>query len=284
MKRERVAARRRRSGESGVRCVQKADNVNHKPNRRPHIPEAVSREVFVEAGYRCAACGIPFPVERAHIIPWCKTQDDSPENLICLCANCHERADNDWGEAALREFKRNPWVTRQYRSDAVADSETVVITIKLTLPTLFTCQKNPKCHLTHSTQSRPTPEASEHESCGVTYDYKFETGWTSVQVRQLGYEYLDTLPSSIVRSSTDSAGICRKPASPYTRSRMNYVLQIDSAHNVPFLFGDVGTSHILQCEEHSEILTLSIAQKNRIIQANAHSSVAPASVATHGVR
>jgi type I restriction enzyme R subunit len=37
------------------------------------------------------------------------------EDLICLCANCHERADKEkWGERTLREYKRRPWILRRY--------------------------------------------------------------------------------------------------------------------------------------------------------------------------
>lgn len=81
---------------------------------RPAIPVEVIREVLVQSGHRCAVCGVPCPLERAHIEPWHKTKDHSVENLICLCANCHERADREhWGEDTLREYKVRPWVLRQ---------------------------------------------------------------------------------------------------------------------------------------------------------------------------
>jgi len=105
--------------------------------QRPEIPAAISREVFVEAGHRCAVCGTPFPLERAHIIPWRRSRDHSVENLICLCANCHERADKDWDEETLREYKRRPWNLRQHSPNEFAESsprrETLVITIQLQL-------------------------------------------------------------------------------------------------------------------------------------------------------
>ncbi len=81
---------------------------------RPHIPRATSRRILAEAGYRCAVCGDACPLERAHIIPWCKTRQHKEENLVCLCANCHQRADLEgWGEQALRYFKKNPWILRR---------------------------------------------------------------------------------------------------------------------------------------------------------------------------
>lgn len=82
--------------------------------RRPVISAEIRRAILVEAGHRCSVCGVPCPLERAHIVAWRRTRDDSPENLVCLCANCHERADQEqWGEKTLREYKAHPWVMRQ---------------------------------------------------------------------------------------------------------------------------------------------------------------------------
>jgi hypothetical protein len=82
--------------------------------KRPAIPAEAARSVLIEAGHRCAVCGVPCPLERAHIVPWRNSRDHAVENLICLCANCHEMADRDkWGERVLREYKANPWVHRQ---------------------------------------------------------------------------------------------------------------------------------------------------------------------------
>ncbi len=85
---------------------------------RPSIPSEIERDILIECGHRCAACGIPSPIERAHIIPWHKTKEHSSENLICLCANCHEQADKEnWGSKTLKEYKKRPWVNRQYNSE-----------------------------------------------------------------------------------------------------------------------------------------------------------------------
>ncbi|HEX4961643.1 MAG TPA: HNH endonuclease [Thermoanaerobaculia bacterium] len=81
---------------------------------RPSIPTEVSRAVLVESGYRCAVCGDACPLERAHIVPWRKTHEHKKEDMICLCATCHQRADlENWGETTLREFKTKPWVFRR---------------------------------------------------------------------------------------------------------------------------------------------------------------------------
>ncbi len=98
---------------------------------RPAIPKEVVLAVLLEAGHRCAVCGTPFPLERAHIVPWRETQDHSAENLICLCANCHERADKDWDTRTLRAYKKQPWVLRQHGRDdrRTTDSAAVEITV-----------------------------------------------------------------------------------------------------------------------------------------------------------
>ena len=69
---------------------------------------------MIDAGHRCAVCGTGCPLERAHIVPWRRSRQHLASDLICLCANCHERADNEkWGEKTLRQYKERPWVLRQ---------------------------------------------------------------------------------------------------------------------------------------------------------------------------
>lgn len=84
------------------------------PNR-PVIPAEVKRAIFIEAGHRCACCGSPFPLERAHIVPWREARDHSVSNLLCLCANCHEMADRDWDRKTFYAYKERPWVMRQHQ-------------------------------------------------------------------------------------------------------------------------------------------------------------------------
>ncbi|HWM95086.1 MAG TPA: HNH endonuclease [Thermoanaerobaculia bacterium] len=95
--------------------------------KRPAIPAEAARSVLIEAGHRCAVCGVPCPLERAHIVPWRNSRDHAVENLICLCANCHEMADRDkWGERVLREYKANPWVHRQNSNHKEANTFALV--------------------------------------------------------------------------------------------------------------------------------------------------------------
>lgn len=95
---------------------------------RPAIPREVARDILTEAGHRCSVCGTPSPLERAHIVPWSKSKSHDRENLICLCANCHERADLEcWGEKTLRSYKVRPWVARQNHSNPEIVSQVEIV-------------------------------------------------------------------------------------------------------------------------------------------------------------
>ena len=86
------------------------------PNR-PALPVGIKTKVLLESAHRCAVCGTGTPLEFAHIIPWHKTQTHKIEDLLCLCANCHERADKEkWGTKTLREYKTKPWVSRNFEN------------------------------------------------------------------------------------------------------------------------------------------------------------------------
>lgn len=82
-------------------------------SNRPAIPVAIRREVLHESCHRCAVCGFGLSIELAHIIPWRKTQDHSVENLIALCATCHEMADKQkWNSKDFEVYKKEPWALR----------------------------------------------------------------------------------------------------------------------------------------------------------------------------
>lgn len=77
---------------------------------RDAIPAAVKRAVLVEAGHRCAIPTCRFTTtEIAHIVPWAESQDNSFENLIALCPNCHTRFDQkkEIDRLAVRAYKHN---------------------------------------------------------------------------------------------------------------------------------------------------------------------------------
>lgn len=77
---------------------------------REHIPAEVKRAVLVEAGHRCAipTCRAT-TTEIAHIVPYSESQDNSFENLIAFCPNCHTRYDQkkEIDRLAVRMYKQN---------------------------------------------------------------------------------------------------------------------------------------------------------------------------------
>lgn len=77
---------------------------------REHIPADVKRAVLVEAGHRCAipTCRAT-TTEVAHIVAWAESHDNSFENLIALCPNCHTRYDQkkEIDQPAARMYKHN---------------------------------------------------------------------------------------------------------------------------------------------------------------------------------
>ncbi|MFC9473074.1 HNH endonuclease [Nocardia sp. NPDC056952] len=81
-----------------------------KVQRRDAVPAEAARAVLVEAGHRCAipTCRTT-TTEFAHIVPWAQTQDDSFENLIALCPNCHTRFDQkkEIDRKSIRMYKQN---------------------------------------------------------------------------------------------------------------------------------------------------------------------------------
>ena len=77
---------------------------------RDTVPAEVKRAVLVEAGHRCAipTCRAT-TTEIAHIVPWADTHDNSFENLIALCPNCHTRFDQkkESDRLAVKIYKHN---------------------------------------------------------------------------------------------------------------------------------------------------------------------------------
>ena len=82
------------------------------PEDRPPIPRPLERDLFVEAGYRCAVptCRAFAPLQIDHIEDWSRVREHRFENMIVLCANCHGRKGDKRGQIdriALRQFKAN---------------------------------------------------------------------------------------------------------------------------------------------------------------------------------
>lgn len=93
---------------------------------------------MIESEHRCAVCGSPTPLERAHIIPWHVSKEHKAQDLICLYANCHERSHKEkWSEKELREHKKNPWILRIADRTDLNQKHKVKITIDISLENLI---------------------------------------------------------------------------------------------------------------------------------------------------
>lgn len=101
---------------------------------RPGISAAIVREILIECGHRCAVCCEGVPLQRAHIIPWHKSLEHKAADLICLCANCHQRADTEkWGEKTLRQYKLKPCIFRRLDSNEALSGSTAQVEITLNI-------------------------------------------------------------------------------------------------------------------------------------------------------
>lgn len=84
-------------------------------SRKP-IEENVKRRLFAESMGRCMNpnckaelfCGDGDIIEKAHIDPYCETEDNSFENLVLLCPNCHTNFDKNHAFSAeeVKEWKK----------------------------------------------------------------------------------------------------------------------------------------------------------------------------------
>ena len=76
---------------------------------RPAIPTQMRRDVLIESGYRCA---MPHcretQIEIHHIIGYATVQEHAFDNLIALCANCHQRVTRgEIDRKAITQIKAN---------------------------------------------------------------------------------------------------------------------------------------------------------------------------------
>lgn len=82
-------------------------------SRKP-ISESVKKQLYAESMGRCMnpACRCDLfdsgkdIGEMAHIIPYCQTEDNSEENLIILCPNCHKKFDK---QETIKEEEIRLW-------------------------------------------------------------------------------------------------------------------------------------------------------------------------------
>lgn len=51
--------------------------------------EEIRKSILDRDGHKCAKCGSTEQLTVHHIIPWARSRDDTPANLISLCRSCH---------------------------------------------------------------------------------------------------------------------------------------------------------------------------------------------------
>src|SRR5437867_1684432 len=75
---------------------------------RPPTPPAVALRLRKEAGFGCCKCGFPV-VQYHHIIEYANDPHFRPEDMMALCARCHEEATKGvMTVAEQRRFKAHP--------------------------------------------------------------------------------------------------------------------------------------------------------------------------------
>jgi predicted DNA-binding WGR domain protein/uncharacterized protein YwqG len=115
------------------------------------------------------------------------------------------------------------------------------------------------------------PSAQEWERYGIEIDYDFSDD----------FEARVSCPEFDISFSTDEEEIeeyvgeaitgdkffgyprwvqgIEYPTCPKCQTEMEFVFQIDSENNLPYMFGDAGIAHVTQCKEHKDILALAWA-------------------------
>ena len=69
----------------------------HRQTKAVDIPPSVKQEVWERDGRCCILCGSPDAAPNAHFIPRSHGGLGIPENIVTLCADCHDRYDNGTG-------------------------------------------------------------------------------------------------------------------------------------------------------------------------------------------
>lgn len=111
------------------------------------------------------------------------------------------------------------------------------------------------------------PHPEDHEWLGLSYNYDVPNNRVSVACDSLGISLRD-LPIDMnvaetiaMASAGDKLGGwpawiqgSEYPACPRCGFRMQLLLQLDSEDNIPYMFGDAGCGHIMQCPKHPDVL------------------------------
>ncbi len=115
------------------------------------------------------------------------------------------------------------------------------------------------------TECLDNPHPDEHEPLGVTYAYDHERAVALVTCPELGFDRLEApydaaelLGAPIVGAKLGGWPAWEHdadyPSCTVCERRMAFVLQLDSDHHVPYMFGPGGCAHVTQCPDHPEVL------------------------------
>jgi hypothetical protein len=98
-------------------------------------------------------------------------------------------------------------------------------------------------------------------------------GWSSVidvpnweESERIGIVFLDDEADALADTSVPAVGEklggwpawiqgVEYPDCPKCKQPMDFLFQIDSERNIPFLLGDMGIGHVTRCKVHPEVLT-----------------------------
>jgi len=95
----------------------------------------IQEQVKRESGNRCAKCGGNKALHIAHIVPAQEGGQYTPDNLVCLCSDCHTQSHSEkWSAKQIGMFKEDPWAKRVAPESEGRPGSTTRITLQIDLP------------------------------------------------------------------------------------------------------------------------------------------------------
>jgi hypothetical protein len=109
------------------------------------------------------------------------------------------------------------------------------------------------------------PSTDEHQELGLVYDYDFSAKRVTVSWPETGMELknLEFEATALIANPHSGDKLsgwpywvqsAEYPTCPQCGQRMDFVFQLDSENNLPYMFGDVGCGHITQCPHHKDVV------------------------------
>lgn len=113
------------------------------------------------------------------------------------------------------------------------------------------------------------PSSAEHERLGIEYDFHFrdvpfrpaEMWCRELNLHIVGLEHIDRFGEEVSAYAGDKLvgwpcwvqGV-EYPHCPKCHAEMDFIVQLGSEDNIPYMFGDCGIGHITQCRQHKEVV------------------------------